>query len=927
MLALVAPSQAAEQDAESVAFFEKHVRPILVTRCQECHGPAKQEAGLRLDLKAHAMRGSDAEPVIAPGDPEQSPLIAAVRYETYEMPPAAKLSDQEIAALTKWVELGAPWPDDGSKISATDNPASPESIAQARAEHWAFQPVVASALPAVANPGWIQTPVDAFVLARLEAAGFSPSPAADKQTLLRRVTYDLTGLPPTIEDVRAFEADAAPDAYERVVDRLLASPAYGERWARHWLDVARYADTQGFRAGNLETRYPYAYTYRDYVIRALNEDLPYDQFLQEQIAADLLPSQRDPRALAALGFLTVGPRFTGAIEDIVDDRIDVVTRGLLGMTVTCARCHDHKFDPIPQSDYYALAGIFFSCEEPQELPVIEAPRDTPEYQSFAAELEKRRKAYHDYLEAERAKLLARVRSLSSEYLLESLRKLYPEAASAVGDALPKERKLDERIVRRWNGYLRRSRSRHDPIFAPWHAAARLPQEEFAFYAPNAFASLWERAERRKDRPINPLVRQAIETAPPASLADLAALYGRLLDEVDQRWQQRVAATPTGEAVLLDPPAEQLRALLYGTEAPANLDPDVVEPSFDRAVKNELRKLENEIKKWQTESPHAPARAMVVRDLENPHDVPVLIRGTPGRPGKIAQRQFLTVLAGEQPEHFNQGSGRLQLAQAIASPDNPLTARVLVNRVWMHHFGAGLVRTPSDFGAQGEPPTHPELLDWLAARFMAEGWSIKKLHRWIVLSATYRQQSQLRPDCAVADPENRLLWRMQRRRLEYEALRDTLLVAAGRLDRTVTGRPVDLASEPFSRRRTVYGLIDREFLFAPLPIFNVASPDATTPKRAETTVPQQALYLMNAPFVIEQAKQLAARVEREAGAAPAERIRRLYQIVLQREATPAELERAESFIRSREASGAGEPLGPWPMLAQVLLMTNEMMYVD
>ena len=703
----VGPADAAEPDeeptTEGVEFFEKHVRPLLATRCQECHGEKKQEAGLRFDRKAHALRGSDAAPVIAPGKPDESPMISAVRYETYEMPPRAQLAEHEIAALTKWVELGAPWPDDDSHLAA-GNPAAPESIARSQQEHWAYQPVEQPPTPAVQDQTWGRSSIDAFVLARLEAEGIEPSPAADKRTLLRRATYDLTGLPPTWEELQAFEADESPDAFARVVDRLLASPVYGEHWARHWLDVARYGDTGGFQ-GAKESRYPYSYTYRDYVVRSLNEDLPYDQFLREQIAADCLPTQREPRALAALGFLTAGPRFLNRKDEIVNDRIDVVTRGLMGLTVACARCHDHKFDAIPTKDYYSLAGIFYSSEIPDELPLIEEPKETPEYIAFKTELDQRERAVEQLLAPELPKL----------------------------------------------------------------------------------------AEKLKK------------------------------------------------------PADQLT----GKE---------IRSAIARDVRVKYDKLQKEIQRWQTRSPHAPARAMVLRDRAKPSDLQVFIRGNPARRGEIAPRRFLAVLSGAQRPHYNAGSGRLQLAEAIVNPNNPLTPRVLVNRVWMHLFGAGLVCTPSNFGAQSEPPTHPELLDWLAARFMAEGWSMKKLQRTMLLSAAYQQQSLMRPDCYARDPENRLLWRMKRKRLQFEALRDTVLAAAGRLDRTIGGPPVDLAARPFSTRRTIYGLIDREFLFGPLRTFDFPSPDISAPERIETIVPPQALYLMNSPFVVEQAKHLAARPE-------------------------------------------------------------------
>ncbi len=761
LVALSGPATAAPPSAEGVEFFEKHVRPLLVQHCQSCHGPQKQHGGLRLDTKADFFKGGDNGPVVVVGDPEKSPLIHAVRQDgsVKKMPPKTQLEAPAVAVLSEWVKRGAPWPD-GGPVART------RTVAEVREQHWSFRPVHKPAVPAVKDSAAVRTSVDAFVLADLEKKGLRLSAPADLRTLLRRVTFDLTGLPPTPEEVDAFLADRSADAYEKVVDRLLASPAYGERWGRHWLDVARYADTKGY-VFTEERRYPYSYTYRDWVIRAFNEDLPYNQFVQQQLAADLLPPYRgvadlpaatdDNRSLAALGYLTLGRRFLNNTADIIDDRIDVVSRGLQGLTVACARCHDHKFDPIPQKDYYSLYGVFDSCQEPAELPLVGQPEPTPAYQAFEKELSKRQEAVAKYKEEHQTELKAR----------------------------------------------------------------------------------------------------------------------------------------------------------------------------NRKFQDELKALEKKVEEWKVTAEGAPPRAMVLVDRPQPHNPYVFLRGNPGNRGPAVPRQYLEVLSSDR-KPFTRGSGRLELAQAIASPDNPLTARVLVNRVWLHHFGTGLVRTPSDFGLRGEPPTHPELLDWLAATFVEGGWSIKKLHRTLVLSSVYRQSSVDRPEAAAVDPENRLLWRMNRHRLEFEALRDSLLAVAGRLDRKMGGKGEEIAAPPFGKRRTVYGFIDRQNLPGLFRTFDLASPDASTPQRFTTTVPQQALFLMNSPFPADQARALVARPDVVAAKTDEERIDRLYRLAFGRPADPAEVKLGLEFLTAARASQAKTSpgqLNAWEQYGQVLLLSNEFAFVD
>jgi mono/diheme cytochrome c family protein len=706
-----APAADPPISASARDFFEKSVRPVLATHCFECHGAKKQRGGLRLDSRAAILEGGDTGPAIVPGSPDRSLLVKAVHYkDSPKMPPKGQLSAAEVSALTAWVRQGAPWPE----ITAEVRPVakSPSfTITPKDREFWAFRPVADLPVPAVQDRAWPRNSLDHFVLARLEAAKLRPVEAADRRTLIRRATFDLTGLPPTPEEVEAFVKDAAPDAFAKVIDRLLASPHYGERWARHWLDVARYGEDQAhtFQA----RKYPQGFRYRDWLIRAFNQDMPYDRFVVEQIAADLLDEPGKLERLPAVGFFALGPVYYGDPKrlDQIDDRIDTLTRGFLGLTVACARCHDHKFDPISTKDYYGLAGVFASTD----------------YQQVSLEPGKE------------------------------------------GQPIP-------------------------------------------------------------------------------------------------------LATGKGGKKNAPPPGPFIHALA---------------------------------------------------EMPKPTTMRVHVRGSPSTLGEEAPRRFMPILMRDEPPPFTHGSGRLDLARAIASADNPLTARVIVNRVWQHHFGKGLVRTPSNFGALGERPTHPELLDHLATRFVAHGWSLKWLHREIMLSATY--QLSTRPDARnqEADPDNKLLWRARRQRLEVEAWRDAILAAAGTLDRTVGGPSSDLAA-PDYRRRTLYGSVSRHELNPLLRLFDFPDPNITSGERTVTTVPLQQLFVLNSEFMVRNAKALAARLDRAAGD-DAGRIRHAFLLLYGRPVTERELRLGLAFLRGGSASG--QTLTRWEQYAQVLLSTNEFLYVD
>jgi hypothetical protein len=832
-------------------------------------------------------------------------------------------------ACVVWLTVMHAPPVRAADAAAAAAPASPEGIAKAVREHWAFKPVGVPTLPdapAGSDPAWAANPVDRFILASLHQNGLQPSPAAERHTLLRRVTYDLTGLPPTPEELDAFLADASADAFATVVDRLLASPAYGEHWGRHWLDVARYADTKGYVFFE-ENNFPWSYTYRDYVIRAFNEDLPYDRFIVEQLAADRLPLGDDKRALAAMGFLTLGARFMNNPHDVIDDRIDVVTRGLLGLTVSCARCHDHKFDPIPTADYYALYGVFAGSQEPTVPPLLGPPPQTPEYAAFAAELAAREAKLREFVVAKHAELVSGARRRAGEYML-AARELgrQPDTDDFMliadgGDCNPK-------MVLRWLVFLRNSRKQNDPVFAPWHALAELPEAEFAARAGSVVASF---GGGGATAPADPAVLAALAAPPVQSMADVAARYGTLFREVDQEWQAAVRqCATTGQpapTALPDPTREPLRRALYGPDAPAGIPvPAVGDLTLlpDRASQDVLKQLLKAVETHRATGPGAPPRAMSLVDAPSPYEPRVFQRGNPNNLGAPAPRQFLVALAGPQRKPFTDGSGRLELAHAIASPANPLTARVMVNRVWAWHFGQGLVRTPSDFGLRGESPTHPELLDYLASSFVRDGWSVKKLHRLILTSRAYGQRSDDRPECVAADPENRLAWRANRRRLGFEATRDSLLAAAGTLDRAAGGPAVDLLAQPYAARRAVYGFIDRLALPGTFRTFDFPSPDASSPQRDVTTVAPQALFLMNSPFVAEAARKLSQRPDVVGEREFARRVERMFRLLFARTPEPEESVLAEMFFG--DAAGREDP-GRWERYAHALLLTNEFVFID
>jgi hypothetical protein len=743
----------------------------------------------------------------------------------------------------------------------------------------------------VSGAAWPSGALDHFVLAKLRENGMQPARRAGRRTLIRRVTLDLTGLPPTPGEVDAFVAADSPGAYRRLVERVLASPRFGERWGRHWLDVARYADTKGYLAGNQARLFTHSYTYRDYVIDAFNADLPYDRFIIEQVAADKLELGDDKQPLAAMGFLTLGRRFLNNPHDIIDDRIDVVTRGMMGLTVSCARCHDHKYDPIPMADYYSLYGVFASSHEPGDKPFISDAIDPIQRAAFDEERKRREDKLSNYKREQYARVREQVKEQTGDYVWAAHRATKVPAGKV--DELARKAKLDPELTRRWMRHLAKRRESGDPVFAAWFALTKLDAGSFGEQAKAVLGG----------EPLanaHPAVRAALAEA--GSLEAAAKSLGQLLYKAKS-----------------DQP--KLREAVHSDDSPAKLSDGDVNRVMDVEGRQGIRSRKRKFDELEGEHSGAPNRAMVLLDNASPHNPRIFRRGNPGMKGDAVPRRFIAALSHGERKPFVEGSGRLEMAEAIADPGNPLTARVMANRVWQRLFGSGLVITPSDFGVRAEPPSHPKLLDFLAADFVDNGWSVKALIRGIVTSSTYQQGETVHPKYAERDPGNRLLWQMNRKRLDFEAMRDSVLSVSGNLTLKQGGRSVHIANKPDARCRTVYGFVDRQNLPNLFRTFDFAGPDTTCPQRFTTTVPQQALYLLNSPFIEAQAKRLSAR-SGVTSADDEERIRVIYRLAYQREPSAAELALAKGFVDEFVPSVAA-----WERLGQALLVSNEMMFVD
>jgi mono/diheme cytochrome c family protein len=976
-----------ELTKEQTDFFEGKIRPLLSETCYKCHSieKGKSKGNLTLDTKAGWVKGGESGAAIVPGKPEKSPLYTALTYvdKDLQMPPSSsggKLSAQQIADVAQWIKMGAPDPRDGSEVKKTKL----SGLTDTARKHWAYQPPARYAFPNNKNQQWCRTPIDSFILRKLEEKEMLPSPDATRETLLRRVTYDLTGLPPTYAETEAFMNDKAPNAYEKVVDRLLASPAYGERWARHWLDTARYADTVGGTRNNnrnAEYRYADAWTYRDYVVNAFNDDKPYTDFITEQLAADLIPGipPNDPR-LAALGFLTVGERFRNP-NDIINDRIDVVSKGFLAMTVVCARCHDHMFDPIPTKDYYAMHGIFANITEPSEKPLIGMKATPAQRQDFEKKYGALIKGIGDQYYDLVGKQLAEFYRAPGAYI---------RAATTSGGRKGKgndeqkemiaQYKLDADLVQ----FLGRGMQQNPSVWGPLTSFRNGGGMKFARMTPMQAAAIAEKLgdkggkmammARRSGTGTNPLVEKALTAAQPKTFESAVEVYVQLFESLAAKSKGFIPAMKGAASVAVPGYDEAMIDLLRGPfEIVAA--PLITQDWLQDATQNFPQRLGGRgrmdfgaINLLEISHPGAPARAMIVKDKDRPVNSPVFIRGQQQTRGDIVPRGFLEILSpGQKSLAFSKGSGRYELATCIASKENPLTARVIVNRVWMHHFGEGFVRTPDDLGTMSEKPTHPELLDFLANWFMDTGWSLKKLHKLIVMSRVFQESSHTREEYETLDPGNRLLWRANVRRLDFEATRDSLLVYSGDLDRTVGGKPINLTDEPYSYRRSVYGYIDRGNLPELMAHFDFSDPDMPNSKRSTTIVPQQALFLMNSAMAVDVARKILARPEVSRQNGDLSRISALYRLIFQRYPTMEEFNMANKFIGTEAklqaevasqiaaktaSSGKGKAgngmrrgdskfsaiqnegsmvtrkvLSPWETYVQVLLFSNEAAYVN
>ena len=796
------------------------------------------------------------------------------------------------------------------------------ALGQAKEAHWAFEPVVDPSIP-VSSSAWPSSPIDAFVLRELQTNGMSPSPPAKPGELIRRATIELTGLPPTFAEARAYQLEYNSDARQALaglVDRLLTSPEYGRRWGRHWLDVARYADAKGYVDAG-ESKYPFAYTYRDYVVEAFNHDLPFNRFIREQIAADLLPG-RTPESMAALGFLTVGARFNFFPHEIIDDRIDVVTRGFLGLTAACARCHDHKYDPIPIEDYYSLYGVFANSREPSpdRWPVIGAKAGTEDVaiQKKLTEAAGKYDALRDKLHRQ---IQHELRAWAGDYLRYIVQST-PRHRTQAQPEIRTERGVIREVaayasggVIRWRLFLE-SRQSDDPIFGMWRRLFELEKETIPAQFENEFRD-WQKGSEA-----NALVVEAFKSKPPKNMADVANVYGTFIESVETEWRQLQNAN-TDAAALADAAKEQVRRAMYAADFPATMTVDESADLYALDESTEVRKhfaaIERVyLEKWNSASP----RPMLMADRRQPGEQRVFLRGDANRLGPRVGRHIPAVYTGNRVRPIERGSGRLALADSIASEDNPLTARVIVNRVWAWHFGRGLVETSSDFGVRSAPASHPELLDHLAAWFVRNEWSIKRLNRYIMHSKTWQQSSVDRPALRGMDPDNRLLWRKNRRRMGFETMRDSMLFVSGQLDHHAGGPPLEKApDDTANRRRTLYSFVDRENLPDVFRVFDFPCPDISAPGRSRTTVPQQSLFLLNNPFVLARAEALAKRLANGTNEA---RVAALYRATLGREPEPEELRLAKRFVAQ---SGLSKATLPWQELAQALLLSNEFMFVD
>jgi hypothetical protein len=909
----------ADDGPAAMEFFEKDVRPLLVKHCYECHSAGDVDGGLNLDSKAGVASGGDSGVVVVAGAPEQSLLIEAVRYKNQDlqMPPKGRMSDAAIAILEKWIRIGVP----DSRTESRPGTVRPTGMTiEDGRDFWSFKPVADQAVPSVENGDWVQTPIDAFILAKLEGRKTGPAEQADKRTLIRRVTFDLIGLPPTSEEISAFLADESSDAFEKVVERLLESPQYGVRWGRHWLDVARYADSNGL---DENLAFGNAWRYRDYVVDSFNDDKPFDQFLIEQLAGDLVPgSTRETKT--ATGFLVLGAKVLAEPDkeklfmDTIDEQLDTIGKAFLGMTIGCVRCHDHKFDPIKQTDYYALAAILKSTRTfgDTQTGVIKhwheysmaTEDELADLKKINAELAKKKSAASSFKSKATVKLRDEARAKAADYLAAAA-DFSPDTSLTEVSAIAEPLGLHPRILHHCRLHLQYHAD--DPVFAQWHS---LKNSEDAGEGDSA---------------------KQIETH-----------YRTLFAKAESALAE-ARKTDAKTKTLDDERLEPVRAALYDLSGFLAVPPKP-EFAFDEETLAEYYRLMEDARLAESNAPDEPS-IMGVADGTVLTSLPIHIRGSHRNFGEPVGREFPEVMrtSNVRPVLPRNQSGRLELARWMASTQHPLTARVYVNRVWRWHFGSGIIKSTENFGRLGDRPSHPELLDWLARRFMESGWSTKELHRLILSSSTYQMaSSHSDATIAEADPENRLLWKFGLRRLEAEQIRDSILAVSGRLDAELGGKTVPLRNRQFvfnhtsvdhtkydSLRRSLYLPVIRNNVYSLFSQFDFPDPTMPTGSRNATVVAPQALLMMNAGLVMESADHLAKMLLNE-GLDNAGRVNLAYERALGRLPSESESKRSLVFISDATSTGLTDAANvgteaeqsAWSMFCQSLFASNEFIYL-
>ncbi len=916
MMAIPVAVLHAQEDAASADYFETKIRPVLAVNCYTCHTTALS-GGLRLDSPEAIAKGGDHGPSIVPGDPDKSLLITAVRQTdaNLKMPMGGRLKDSEIDDLAAWIKAGAVWPKTTAATAiANVAPKDPAKyvIAPAQRQLWSLLPLKAPTPPEVKDPRWSKTPIDKFVYAKLEQQGLKPVAAASKRDLLRRATLDLTGLPPTLEEIDAFEKDNSPDAFAKVVDRLLASPHYGERWGRMWLDVARYGEDD-YRSLNPNPKgyrpYPNAYAYRDWVIQAFNDDLPYDKFVIAQLAGDLMDPKERYKMLPATGFLGLGPWYydNGSNEvtraDERHDRVDVVTRGFLGLTVACARCHDHKYDPIPQTDYYSLAGVFFNTIY-EEYPT--APKSVVDsYEKMQDQLDEKNKILQETNNTLTAELSRTYAFQTSSYL----QGVWDVAGPSKKDkgAVVEARKLDYEILDRWIKYMDKKTDKYHNKDA-WQAMLKSKSG-------GTQAEAKKLADKFQEEVVEALLAKTDLDAQNQIIKDKDVPGTKPKKRTDKpsNFVSNKDFNPGSDLRLLSLPDEQSNFYteIFQRELKDDDDPNAMMAAGGRQANGGVLTFRGYALQSRI-GPEAQARTKVmqddidatrkkleahypfihgVKDSETPVNIQLALRGNPENLGPEVPRHFLSLFSEGDPQPFAKGSGRMELANDILQ--QPIAMRVLVNRIWKQHFDTGIVDTPSNFGQKGEAPTDPELLEYLAANFVKDGMSIKKLQRAIMLTQVYQLSTQNNEEDLAKDSGNRFYWRANHHRLDAEELRDSVLSAAGNLDTAVGGPSEELT--PAYLRRTVYGKVSRYKLDTYLQTFDFPTPNISAEKRFVTTVPLQRLFLMNSDFMQLESEELAKRVAGEADNQA--RIKKAYQLIYGRQPTEAEIKLGTEYLHS------------------------------